>query len=112
MPVLGGSRARITAGLLLLAWMLTITQSSAATIVWSGAGGYDLWSNPANWTGGALPASADDVVIDVTVRMDVPFAAVRRLQCEESFRIEDRGSKCGKERRSSMAPSAWPLISG
>ena len=75
----------------MLAWMLTATQSPAATIVWSGAGGDELWSNPANWTGGVLPTSDDDVVInvpgEVTVRMDASFTTVRSLQCEESLYI-------------------------
>jgi hypothetical protein len=78
---------------LLLAYSTLVqTNSSAATVTWSGAGGDELWSNPANWSGGALPTSLDDVVIDVpgevTVRMNVPSATVRSLQCVESFRIE------------------------
>lgn len=77
--------------LLSLGWMLTGTNALAATISWSGAGGDFLWSNPANWNGGALPTSADDVVINVpgavTVRMDTP-STVRSLQCQESFFIE------------------------
>jgi len=78
--------------LLALAWLLTATNSPAATISWSGAGGDDLWSNPLNWNGGALPTSDDDVVInvpgEVTVRMDVLNTTVRSLQCQESFILE------------------------
>jgi hypothetical protein len=81
------------ASFLLLCSMLSGTSSLAATVTWSGAGGDNLWSNPANWTGGALPTSADDVVIDVpgetTVRMDAPNTTVRSLQCEEGFTIEN-----------------------
>ncbi len=59
---------------LALALMVSTTHSLAATISWSGAGGDNRWSNPANWTGGVLPATGDEVVIDVpgevTVRMD------------------------------------------
>jgi hypothetical protein len=80
-----------TSALVALAWMLATTLP-AATITWSGAGGDELWSNPANWTGGAVPTPEDDVVInmpgDVTVRMDAPNTIVRSLQCQESFVIE------------------------
>ena len=76
-----------------LGWMLTGTSSLAATISWSGAGGDELWSNPANWIGGALPTSDDDVVINVpgavTVRMDSPSTTIRSLQCEEGFVLEN-----------------------
>jgi len=82
-----------TAALVALAWALAATPSPAATISWSGAGGDELWSNPANWTGGAVPTPDDDVVINVpggvTVRMDAPNTSVRSLQCQESFVIED-----------------------
>lgn len=77
---------------LALALMVGTIHSLAATISWSGAGGDNRWSNPANWTGGVLPATGDEVVIDVpgevTVRMDAPNTTVSRLQCEESFVIE------------------------
>lgn len=85
-------RVRLSAVLVALAWMLNATHSPGATISWSGTGGNDLWSNPLNWTGGALPTVGDDVVInvpeDVTVRMDSPNTSVRSLQCQESFLLE------------------------
>ncbi len=33
---------------------------------WTGAGGDDLWSNPANWAGGISPRPGDDVVFAVS----------------------------------------------
>jgi hypothetical protein len=66
--------------------------SFAATVSWTGAGETGLWSDPKNWSGGALPTSEDDVVINVpgktTVRMDAPQTVVRSLQCEESLLLE------------------------
>src|SRR5687768_808996 len=38
-----------------------------ALITWSGGGVNDLWSNGANWAGGAAPADGDDVIIPATV---------------------------------------------
>lgn len=76
-----------------VAAVLLRISASGATVTWSGAGGDDLWSNPANWNGGVLPTALDDVIIDmpgeVTVRMDVANTTVRSLQCEESFVIQN-----------------------
>ena len=44
---------------------LLSTVASAATVTWTGSAGNGLWSDPANWSTGALPAAADDVVIPV-----------------------------------------------
>ncbi len=48
-------------------------QSATTTtlITWTGSGGTNLWSNPANWSGNQLPGPEDDVVIDSDV--DVLF---------------------------------------
>lgn len=88
----GGARECCAALLLTLVWIFSMARSPAATISWSGAGGDELWSNPANWTGGALPTPDDDVIINVpgnaTVRMDAYNVWVRSLQCAETFVIE------------------------
>ncbi len=34
-----------------------------STVVWSGNGFDQMWNNPANWVGGVLPGSSDDVLI-------------------------------------------------
>jgi large repetitive protein len=44
-------------------WMESRVQLSA--VAWTGAGGDNDWDNPLNWSTDALPASADDVTIDV-----------------------------------------------
>src|SRR6266545_3252221 len=46
----------------LAATLFTTNLASAATILWNGASGTDTnWSTAANWIGGVVPASADDV---------------------------------------------------
>src|SRR5207249_976437 len=37
--------------------------SMAATVTWTGSGGDGLWGTAANWSGNALPAAADNIVI-------------------------------------------------
>lgn len=37
-----------------------------AAAFWSGGGGDELWSNPANWASGITPSESDDVFIDST----------------------------------------------
>ena len=39
-------------------------KSSAAIVLWTGAGGDGQWSNPSNWNGNAVPAVGDDVLLD------------------------------------------------
>ena len=92
-PYFRSAQGTARLGFLLLICSVVVRASSfAATATWSGAGGDYLWSNPANWTGGALPGATDDVVIDVpgdvTVRMNAPHTTVRSLQCQESFFLE------------------------
>lgn len=49
----------------LLVLSLLSTIASAATVTWTGSAGNNLWSDPANWSTGTLPAASDDVVIPV-----------------------------------------------
>jgi len=87
------SRGLTLVALFALGWLLSGSNAPAATVSWSGTGGDELWSNPLNWTGGVLPTSDDDVIINVpgatTVRMDAGNVAVRSLQCEESFILQN-----------------------
>lgn len=48
-------------------------RTTPATAIWSGAGLNNLWSNPANWQGNAIPA------IDGTVDLVFPAGAARQL---------------------------------
>lgn len=42
--------------------MAPLHAHAAATVTWQGGGGNSLWSNPANWLGGAAPQSGDTAV--------------------------------------------------
>jgi fibronectin-binding autotransporter adhesin len=52
-----------------LALIAALASSSAATVTWTGGGGDDLWSTPANW-GGTAPASGDSLVFANTSRLN------------------------------------------
>ena len=41
--------------------------AAAATCTWNNVGGTGLWSDAANWSGGAVPEPGDDVVFDGAV---------------------------------------------
>ncbi len=62
-------------------------QPHAATVSWVGGSGD--WNAPANWSGGALPGPADDVVIDLPGDLTITHSsgddAVQSIQCSESF---------------------------
>lgn len=55
------ARRLLLAGSLLLVAFVPLA-ASAATRVWTGAGGSALWSNGTNWDGGVAPKSGDDLV--------------------------------------------------
>jgi len=64
--------------------------AGAATVHWTGAGGDNLWDNPANWDSGAVPTAADEVYVDVPAALapngpviqDGIEAAISGLACE------------------------------
>lgn len=65
-----------------------------AAAFWSGGGGDDLWSNPANWASGVIPSQADDVFIDATpanptIRFtsDAGHARIRSLHLGEALLV-------------------------
>lgn len=66
---------------------------SLSAVVWTGSGGDSLWSNPANWSGGAVPNSSSEVVIDslgpqlATVVLDAGPVTVRSLSLHERLII-------------------------
>jgi hypothetical protein len=75
--------------MMLAAWFLAIETASipAATVSWIGASGN--WNTPANWSAGALPGPADDVIINVpgnqTVTCSSGSFTVNSIQCQEDF---------------------------
>ncbi len=79
-----------------LAYLITLALAGAfpalgATVSWIGAGGNTSWHTAANWSGNAVPGSADDVLIDVPGDITVVFSTgstvVRSLRCEENFQL-------------------------
>jgi hypothetical protein len=44
-------------------------------ISWTGAAGDNLWHTPGNWSGGAVPTSADDVTVDVAANPEIMFTS-------------------------------------
>lgn len=52
----------LTQTILLVSSLIHSGSLNGATITWSGAGADDLWSTPANWFGGVIPATGDTVV--------------------------------------------------
>src|SRR5436305_1864403 len=44
-----------------------------ALVTWNGQGDHTSWNDPHNWSGGALPGPADDVVINPTPAGTVEF---------------------------------------
>jgi hypothetical protein len=50
--------------MLILGWTFTSGRITAATRIWTGAGGDGLWNNPVNWDSGLLPQVTDDILLD------------------------------------------------
>jgi len=57
-----------TMSIVVVAGLVCVMTGSAlaAPVVWSGAGGNDLWTNGANWFGGSAPGSGDTARFDNT----------------------------------------------
>lgn len=72
---------------LLFGFFCFATQS--AVVTWDGGGDGGTWSDPLNWSGDAVPGSADDVTIsvagDVWITNSTGNINIRSLQCEESL---------------------------
>ncbi|HRZ57308.1 MAG TPA: immunoglobulin domain-containing protein, partial [Candidatus Paceibacterota bacterium] len=64
---------------------------SAATVTWDGEGDGQRWHDPLNWSGNALPAATDDVVLAPPEGASVVFAgsdaAIRRLDVRGVLRL-------------------------
>ncbi|MGD9723817.1 MAG: beta strand repeat-containing protein [Pirellulales bacterium] len=62
-----------------------------AAVSWDGGGDGSNWSDPLNWSGNALPTSADDVTINVvgtiTVTHSTGTTTIRSLTSDEHFSI-------------------------
>jgi hypothetical protein len=78
---------------LALLFLLITCTARAATVSWTGAGGDNLWQNPTNWNGGAVPTFGDDVIVNVpgspVITIDATGVNVRSIQCAESLRLEN-----------------------
>ena len=63
-----------------------------AAVSWTGGAGDGLWGTAGNWSGGVVPAMADDVVVDVATAPVIVFAGgrreVRSLVLRESLVID------------------------
>ena len=61
---------------------------AAAPVAWTGAAGDNSWHTPANWSGGFVPVSTNDVVINVagnpTIAHTTGTTTVRSIQCDEA----------------------------
>jgi F5/8 type C domain len=70
--------------------MLVCSVAGAATLHWTGAGGDNLWDNPANWESGQVPTAGDEAFIDVPAALapngpviaEGMEAAVSGMACE------------------------------
>jgi hypothetical protein len=63
-----------------------------STVSWDGGGDGVHWSDPANWSGDALPGPNDAVLINVaadpTIVFDLPAAKVKSITSREHIRLE------------------------
>ena len=56
---------KLVAGWLMVGVLVILAPATVdAQIAWSGAGGDNLWSNPDNWVGGAVPTASNRVLIN------------------------------------------------
>jgi hypothetical protein len=89
--------------LLILAVVLWLAQADvtrarplAALVVWTGGGGDTNWNNSSNWSSGAVPGSADDVIIGpgANVSLSSGAADINSLATESgsSLTISSGGS--------------------
>lgn len=60
----------------------------AATKTWTGGGGNQLWSNPANWSGGAIPMNGDDVFVTNSTTNDLSGLFLNSLSISGSGTLD------------------------
>lgn len=86
-----------------------------ALVTWDGGGSNNLWSNPLNWSGDALPRAVDDVEIDVpnqkTVIADAGPLRVKTLYLNETL-IINRGVTLNVNNQFDLARNAELRING
>lgn len=85
-------------------------------VEWTGMGGNNLWSNPANWSNGAVPNNTSDVVIDnssanINVIMDTGPVTVRSLTLNERL-VVNRGSTLSSPGQINLGGNAELKING
>jgi hypothetical protein len=78
--------------LIVIAGLMVFTSAWAADVKWENSTGNGLWSDPANWNGGALPGEGDVAVIGSNVTLDTD-ATVSKVSLSNSPVIE--GSSIG-----------------
>jgi hypothetical protein len=76
---------------------IRINLATPVARVWTGGGDNVHWSDPANWSGNAVPTASDDVIISVpsatiTTTLDSGSIAVRSLTSDENLTITGAGS--------------------
>jgi len=66
-----------------------VTGCTDNTVTWTGGGGDSSWHTPANWSGGFVPATTNDVRIGVEANPVITYSTgnitIRSLQCDETF---------------------------
>lgn len=74
-----------------LAAVLGVGASLAATVTWTGAAGDGQWATDANWDGGVRPGAGDDVCFAVSAALTVPtdFAGTVCVQGEGTRLVLD-----------------------
>lgn len=75
----------------MLAAVLGVGASLAATVTWTGAAGDGEWSTDANWDGGIRPGAGDDVCFATSATLAAPadFAGTVRVQGEGTRLVLD-----------------------
>src|SRR6185436_8417204 len=87
-----------------------ITQLSSVS--WTGAGGNNLWSNPANWAGNAIPDRANVANVDLAGAAVVFDAAVASLGNQVSVSNVSGGTLSANGGALTLAVASSASLSG
>ena len=84
------------------------------TINWTGGGDAVSWNNPTNWSGGAVPGPANDVVITGGAGTNVVISSgsitVKSIQCTKAFTVS--GGSLALTAGGSLLQGAFAMSSG